>query len=79
MLMWSHANVTFAFLPSAGNIRVYSAAGELARKIDFSDPQDGKVVWDVTNSAGEPLASDVYVYLIESGSNKKTGKIMVIR
>ncbi|OGR87279.1 MAG: hypothetical protein A3A86_01135 [Elusimicrobia bacterium RIFCSPLOWO2_01_FULL_60_11] len=75
----SHTRITFAFLPSAGNIRVFTAAGELAQKIDFMDPTDGKVLWDVTNSAGEPLASDVYIYIIESGSNRKTGKIMVIR
>ena len=53
--------------------------GELAQTLDFMDPQDGKVEWNVTNSAGEPLASDVYLYIVESGGNKKTGKLMVIR
>ncbi|OGR85163.1 MAG: hypothetical protein A2901_02650 [Elusimicrobia bacterium RIFCSPLOWO2_01_FULL_54_10] len=74
-----HNKITFANLPTQGKIRIYTVAGELARDILFTDPTDGKVEWDVANSASEQMGSDVYLYIIESGSNKKTGKIMVIR
>lgn len=74
-----HTGITFAFLPDNGTIRIYTVAGELIRRIDFQSPEDGKVLWDVTNSAGEKLGSDLYIYTIQSGADKKTGKLMVIR
>jgi hypothetical protein len=74
-----HTNVVFTQLPSEGSIRIYTVAGELVRKIDFLDSSSGQVTWDVTNSGGEPLGSDVYVYIVQSGDNKKIGKLMVIR
>lgn len=74
-----HQKITFAFLPVEGKIRVYSSAGELLRTLDFSSPIDGKLEWDVTNSDGEKLGSDVYVYILESGGSSKTGKLLVVR
>ena len=72
-------SVTFRELPSAGTIKIYTVTGELVRKIDFTDPTSGEVDWDVTNSGGEPVGSDVYVYVVQSGDNKKVGKLVVIR
>ncbi|OGR95821.1 MAG: hypothetical protein A2902_01920 [Elusimicrobia bacterium RIFCSPLOWO2_01_FULL_64_13] len=74
-----HKTITFAFLPSEGDIRVYTVAGELVRRIAFANPVDGKLEWDVTNSSGENLATDTYFFIITSGSGKKTGKLIVIR
>ena len=73
--------ITFSLLPSAGTIRIYDAAGELVRNISFADSfrNDGKVVWDGTNQDGQPVGSDVYLYIVQSGDNKKTGKLVVIR
>jgi hypothetical protein len=72
-------NITFTQLPSEGKIRIYTVSGELVKKMDFSDLTDSKIIWDVANDSGDNLGSDVYIYVIESGSNKKMGKIMVVR
>ena len=72
-------NITFSFLPNEGSVKIYSSAGELVKTMNFSNPVDGKLTWDVTNEQGEDLASDVYVYIVKSGDNKKSGKVMVIR
>ena len=74
-----HREIIFAQLPSEGSIRVYTVSGELVKKMDFLDPTSGMVHWDVTNSGGEPVGSDVYVYVVQSGDNKKVGKLVVIR
>ncbi len=71
--------ITFTLLPTQGNIKIYTVTGELVREIGFSSPVDGKVTWDARNTQGEDLGSDVYVYIISSGDNKKFGKLMVVR
>jgi len=73
------AKITFASLPSFGRIRVYTASGEKVKEILFVDPNGSKLEWDVTNSDGEDLARGVYLYIVESGDNRKTGKLMVIK
>lgn len=74
-----HREVTFTLLPSQGKIRIYTATGEMVREIGFNNPLDGKITWDMKNTDSEDVASDVYLYIIESGDNKKFGKLMVIR
>ncbi|OGR53951.1 MAG: hypothetical protein A3I11_09325 [Elusimicrobia bacterium RIFCSPLOWO2_02_FULL_39_32] len=75
-----HKNITFTNLPSDGKIRIFTAAGELVRDISFSATSgESTLNWNVKNSDGEDCASDVYLYVVESGGNKKTGKLVVIR
>lgn len=76
---WGHSRITFSFLPAEGTIRIYSASGEEIIAIPFANPSDGKIEWNAVTSAGEPLASGVYIYRIQTVSNSKTGKVMVIR
>ena len=71
--------VTFAFLPSQGSIQIFSASGEQVSRLDFTDPSDGKLLWNVTNSAGEPLSSGVYIFRVKDPTGSRTGKILVIR
>ncbi|MGQ0645675.1 MAG: PKD domain-containing protein, partial [Elusimicrobiota bacterium] len=73
-----HSEITFTELSSLATIRVYTLSGELVRELQETDG-DGVLKWDVTNSRGEPLASDVHFYVIENSRQKKTGKLVVIR
>ena len=74
-----HSKITFDRLPDQGFISVYSSAGLLVKKLAFSSPVDGKLDWDAANEDGEKIAADVYLYLIESSSARKKGKLLVIR
>ena len=72
-------NITFQSVPQGGNIEIYTLDGRLVRKLaiptDLSTPT---VKWDVKTAAGGRAASGVYIWRIVSGSNTKTGKLMVI-
>ena len=71
--------ITFANIPQQGNIEIYTLDGGLVRKLGI--PPNliiPKVKWDVKNSSGEKVASGVYIWRVVSGSNVKTGKLMVI-
>lgn len=69
--------ITFANLPQAGTIKIYTTSGELVRELGLTG--NPTVVWDGKNSSGQDAASEVYLWLIESGPNRKTGKLMVVR
>lgn len=74
----NHRTITFANTPKDTVIKVFTVAGDLVRELTAGD-DTGQVTWDVTNSAGERVASDVYLYVAEHGGDRKTGKLVIIR
>lgn len=71
--------ITFTALPGSADIRIYSIAGRLVKKIAKNDFSSDAVAWNVTNDNGEKVASGLYLFVIESGSFVKKGKLVVIR
>lgn len=71
--------ITFTSVPQNGRIEIYTLDGRLVRKISIpSTLIIPEVVWDVRTASGEKVASGVYIWRVVSGSNSKTGKLMVI-
>lgn len=73
-----HTKITFTGLTRSARIRVYTLSGRLVRTLEKSDAGD-TLDWDVRNSAGESLASGVYIFVVKSPSQTASGKLMVIR
>lgn len=72
--------ITFADIPQTGSIEIYTIDGRLVRKITIPIGLiEPKISWDVRNEAGEKVTSGVYIWRVVSGSNSKTGKLMIIR
>lgn len=69
--------ITFTSLPSLGTLRIYTLSGELVASIEHANGLPTEK-WMGTNSLGSPVASGVYLWEIRSGSNRKTGKLMVV-
>ncbi len=53
-------------------IEIYTMEGELVKKLDG-------LTWDGRNSAGNPAATGVYLFLVKSDSGKSRGKFALIR
>ena len=71
--------ITFDNVPQGGDITIYTLDGRLVKKINIPDNMPiQKVTWNVRTASGERTASGVYIWRVVSGSNSKTGKIMVI-
>jgi hypothetical protein len=70
--------ITFTNLSTEATIRIYSSSGELVRTLR-EDQGNGFLRWDVTNEQGQPVASDVYFYVIENAEQTKVGKLLVVR
>jgi hypothetical protein len=72
--------ITFSNLPSEGTIKVYTLSGRLVRTLDIpAGLFPAQLKWDVKTGGGADVVSGVYIWRIESGSNDKSGKLMVIR
>lgn len=72
--------ITFTNLPGEGDIRIYTLSGELVRTIPIPTglfpPQ---LNWNVKTDTGKNVVSGVYLWQVQSGGNRKTGKLMIIR
>jgi hypothetical protein len=73
--------LTFTNLPSECTIRLYTIAGDLVREIRHSDTGGtmAQEKWDATTAHGDPVASGVYLWRVESSVDAKIGKLMIIR
>jgi hypothetical protein len=73
-----HTTVTFTNLPSSCTIKIFTVSGELVKTIQ-ENSGSGQNIWDVENDSNESLRSGVYLYVVKSSSDTKTGKLVVIR
>ncbi len=70
--------ITFTSLPAEGTIKILTINGELVREIIFNQSPPS-IAWDVTNSAGKPLATGVYFFQVEGTGHRTHGKLVVIQ
>lgn len=73
--------LTFSNLPSECRIRIFTLSGELVRELIHSDTA-GRIAqesWNAETSHGNPVASGVYVWHVQSSVDNKVGKLMIIR
>ncbi|HVE15060.1 MAG TPA: T9SS type A sorting domain-containing protein [Elusimicrobiota bacterium] len=75
-----HLGITFRGLTTQATIHIYTLSGELVTTLSKDDPSTGDLVWSpVVNSAGQTVASGVYLYVIDGNPGRARGKLMVIR
>lgn len=72
-----HTFTMLTNLPAGARLRIYTYAGELVR--DLSAGAGGVASWDGRNSAGQAVASGVYVVHIQGGGSSATAKVAVER
>ena len=74
-----HASTTIKVptsLQSSPKVQVYTSDGQFVRELDVLGT---RATWDGKNTAGNEVATGVYVLRVKSGSSAKTGRIAVIR
>ena len=68
--------VTFAGFSGPAEIKIYTIAAEHVKTIQTSG---SSAAWDLTNEAGERIASGVYLAAVRSAEGKSVLKLAVIR
>ncbi|MGE5313224.1 MAG: hypothetical protein ACM3Q4_00860 [Acidobacteriota bacterium] len=72
--------IEFQNVPSDAKISIYTARGELVRRLQADGSiANGVVAWDVKSSENLDIAYGVYFYVVESSGGTKTGKIAIIK
>ena len=62
-------------------LRVYNTAGQLVRTL-VNDRQDAgahTATWDGLNDSGSAVSGGVYFYTLESGANKATKRMVLMK
>lgn len=75
-----HDRITFRGLTTNATVKIYTVSGELVQTLSKSDGLTQDLIWyPVANSAGEAVASGVYLYVVRGDSKASKGKIMIIK
>ncbi|MEE9443540.1 MAG: hypothetical protein V3V99_12825 [candidate division Zixibacteria bacterium] len=70
--------IAFHHLPGACTIKIFNLGGDLLRTIDKDDPSTAIAYWDVLTENNLPVASGIYIYVVEAeGYGTKIGKMAV--
>jgi len=69
--------ITFANIPDGTTVKIFTLSGFWVTTLTASN---GAAIWqDLTNSAGERVASGLYFYVATSGGNQAKGTIAIIK
>jgi hypothetical protein len=74
--------IYFTNVPLNSKVHIYTSSGSHVRTLEHGgDFNDGSVVWDVRTKEGLDVAYGVYFYVVEVDgiSDKKTGKLAIIK
>jgi flagellar hook assembly protein FlgD len=67
--------------PAPVNIRIYAANGRLVRGMQLPRSTVGwqAVAWNGSDGEGRPIASGVYLYEIQGGAQRESGRVTLLR
>ncbi len=70
--------IKFHHLPAQCTITIYNLGGDLIRTVEKNDPTTAEATWDVLTENGLPVASGIYIYVVDApGFGQKIGKMAV--
>jgi hypothetical protein len=73
----AHPTITFAGLTVGTTIKLFTASAHEVKELHTDGPT---IAWDLTNDAGDKVASGIYMYLItDRQGDKVRGKLAVIK
>lgn len=68
----------FTNLPATCTITIYSLAGDVVTRIEKDDATSSEAFWNVETAGGIPVASGIYLYVVEAdGFGQKVGKMAI--
>ena len=71
--------ITFDRLPAGTRIQLFTAGGELLETLDVTDQDHNRKEWWLTSNNTADVSTGIYIYVLEFDTEKKIGKIAVIK
>ena len=74
----NNRRMKFTNLPAKCSITIYNLAGSFVTRIEKNDANTSETTWDLNNDANVPVASGIYIYVVEApGFGQKIGKMAI--
>ncbi len=74
----THTQIIFDNVNPGSRLRIFTITGQLVYETT-ADANQYRIIWNVVNQHNKPLASGIYIYLIEYRTLKNTGKLLIIK
>ncbi len=71
--------ITFDKVPIGTRIQLFTPKGELLEKMDVTESDGNTKEWWLTNGSVGDVTTGIYIYMLEFETQKKVGKIAVIK
>ena len=71
--------ITFDRLPVGTRIQLFTAVGELLETLDVTEQDHNRKEWWLTSNNTADVSTGIYIYVLEFDTQKKIGKIAVIK
>ena len=71
--------ITFDYVPIGTSIKLFTQRGELLENLNVTESDGNSKDWWLTNGGTGDIATGIYIYMLEYESQRKVGKIAVIR
>ncbi|SVC69034.1 uncharacterized protein METZ01_LOCUS321888, partial [marine metagenome] len=72
-------DIHFINLTSSCTVSVFTITGEKITEFDHDDQIAGTATWDMRTINNQEIAPGLYIFTVESGSEKHIGKFVVVR
>jgi hypothetical protein len=79
---WDQAaqnEIHFINLPKVATIKIFTVSGDLVRTLSHNDSIRDFERWDLKSGAGQPVASGIYLYRVESAAYAFQNRLIIIR
>ncbi len=77
-MQFAEQGLVFGNVPPETEISIYSASGQLIRRLDTVNNASG-ITWNLRTEAGNIVGSGTYIFLARLGGMEKMGKFLVIK
>ena len=71
--------ITFDKLPIGTSIRLFTANGELLETLDVTEHDHNRKEWWLTSNNTADVSTGIYIYVLEWDTQRKIGKIAIIK
>lgn len=71
--------VMFTNLPALSKISVFTMTGDLVWDYKHRDATSGVAIWNLISRNNQKVVSGLYIYVVETESEKKIGKMLIVR
>ena len=71
--------ITFDRIPIGTRIQLFTAKGELLETLDVTEQDHNRKQWWLTSNNTADVSTGIYIYVLEFDTQKKIGKIAVIK